>query len=187
MIYNECFVIFEATTPSQLNGTPPTETKQQKTRKRTADSNAHFKEEPAKRQRTVVEKEPPKERKLLVKHDPTKTVFVSNLAPFVTEEILSKTFPTALQVDLVTDRKGVSRCYAYVQFPDEKGVAPALERDRELLKGRPMFVSKCKGENKEENQSFKYSTDVEKNKLFVRGLPLNYTKKQVCVFLFLEP
>lgn len=121
-----------------------------------------------------------KERKLQVKHDPTRTVFVSNLAHSVTEETLQSAFPNANQVDLVTDRKGASRCFGYVQFADKAEVALALQRDREPLNGRPMFISRCK-ENRDENQqqSFKYSTQVEKNKLFVRGLPLTYTKQQV--------
>lgn len=77
-------------------------------------------------------------------------------------------------------RKGISKRYAYVQLPSEEDVKVALKRDREILKFRPMFISKCRASNEEEKQPiFKYTTSVEPNKLFVKGLPVRYTKEDV--------
>lgn len=119
-------------------------------------------------------------RKIKPKHEPHKTVFISNLSPFATEKDLQAAFPNAEFVDLVLGRKGVSKRFAYVQLPNEEDVAVALTRDRELLKGRPMFISKCRASHEEEKQSvFKYTTGVEPNKLFVKGLPVRYTKEDV--------
>lgn len=130
----------------------------------------------AKRQKT----EDRKPKKIRPKHEPSKTVFISNLSPNVTEEDLEGAFPNAQFVNLVLDRKGVSKRYAYVQLPSEEDVKTALSRDRELLKNRPMFISKCKASTDEEKQHvFKYATSVEPNKLFVRGLPIKYTKEDV--------
>lgn len=77
-------------------------------------------------------------------------------------------------------RKGVSKRYAYVQLPTEDDVKVALNRDREPLKFRPMFISKCRASPEEDKQPvFKYDTSVEPNKLFVKGLPVRYTKQDV--------
>lgn len=119
-------------------------------------------------------------RKIKPKHEPNRTVFVSNLSPTVTEEDLKGAFPNADFVNLVLGRKGVSRRYAYVQLPTEEDVKVALNRDREPLKFRPMFISKCRALPEEDKQPvFKYDTSVEPNKLFVKGLPVRYTKQDV--------
>lgn len=132
---------------------------------------------------TTVKRQKPEElkpKKTHPKHEPSKTVFVSNLSPMVTEEDLQKSFPNAVLINLVLDRKGNSKRYAYVQLPSEDDAKTALGRDREILKNRPMFISKCKESNEEEKQhAFKYATGVEPNKLFVRGLPIKYSKEDV--------
>lgn len=46
----------------------------------------------------------------------------------------------------------------------------ALKKDREQIDGRPIFVSKCDPDKHTRQHSFKYSTSVEKNKLFVKGI-----------------
>lgn len=51
----------------------------------------------------------------------------------------------------------------------------ALTRDREPLKGRPMFISRCKTQSSSNQPAFKYSTETEPNKLFIKGLPLKTT------------
>ena len=45
----------------------------------------------------------------------------------------------------------------------------ALKKDREPIDGRPIFVSKCDPDRDTRQHGFKYSTALEKNKLFVKG------------------
>lgn len=104
--------------------------------------------------------------------DPNLTVFVSNLAYDVNETHLKKFFPKATNVFKPPDKKkGVSRCFAYVTFATPEEVATALARDRERLDDRPVFISECKSDRTQRQPQFKYATNAEKNKLFVRGLP----------------
>ena len=42
--------------------------------------------------------------------------------------------------------------------------------DNEKIDNRPMFVSVCDPDKKSKGHQFKYSTTMEKNKLFVKGL-----------------
>lgn len=46
----------------------------------------------------------------------------------------------------------------------------AIEMDRRVLNGRPVFISKCERDKTNREKLFKYSTDVEPNKIFIRGL-----------------
>lgn len=55
----------------------------------------------------------------------------------------------------------------------------ALARDRAPIDGRPVFISELKPERDERKPVFKYSTSTESNKLFVKGLPPDKTKKDV--------
>lgn len=55
----------------------------------------------------------------------------------------------------------------------------ALARDREPLDGRPVFISEIKRDVAEKKPVFKYATNEEKNKLFVRGLPIKKTKEEI--------
>lgn len=50
----------------------------------------------------------------------------------------------------------------------------ALKKDREPIDGRPIFVSKCDPDKHTRQHSFKYSTTLEKNKLFVKGMFVNF-------------
>ena len=49
----------------------------------------------------------------------------------------------------------------------------ALKRDREVLDGRPMFISRCDPDKHSRQPGFKYRTSMEKNKLFVKGEMVN--------------
>lgn len=51
----------------------------------------------------------------------------------------------------------------------------ALGKDRKPLEGRPAFVSKCDPDKSTRQKQFKYPTKLEKNKLFVKGLPFSLT------------
>lgn len=84
------------------------------------------------------------------------------------------------QVRLVKHWSGKTRGYGYVDFDNQTNAINALKLDRTPINGRPMFVSPC--EDKTLNfgkQSFKYATNLEKNKLFIANLPFSYTKEQL--------
>ncbi|KAK2145986.1 hypothetical protein LSH36_641g00030 [Paralvinella palmiformis] len=107
------------------------------------------------------------------------TVFVSNLDYQITEEKLKDVFSEVgemKQVRLVTNFKGLSKGYAYVEFIDEFLAAKALDWDRKEIDGRPMFVSPFE-EKGNKTKKFKYSTGLEKNKLFIKGLPFTMSKE----------
>ncbi|XP_045461215.1 squamous cell carcinoma antigen recognized by T-cells 3 [Harmonia axyridis] len=119
------------------------------------------------------------ETKQPIEKDPKKTVFVSNIDPKEKETSLRNMFPNAVNIELCRDRKGNSKCFGYIQFSIEEEVMTALARDREPLDGRPLFISHCKPDKNERKTVFKYSTELEKTKLFVRGLPKTLTKDGV--------
>ncbi|CAG9862009.1 unnamed protein product [Phyllotreta striolata] len=114
-----------------------------------------------------------------IEKDPKCTVFVSNLHPKVTEPQLKQLFPNALLVSLVVDKKGKSRCFGYIHFSKEEEALTALARDRTPIDGRPVFISELKSDKLETKKEFKYSTNTEENKLFVKGLPVTKTKEDV--------
>lgn len=60
-------------------------------------------------------------------------------------------------------------------FNLQKEAQAALKKDRELIGSRPMFVSKCDPDKETRGSGFKYSSNMEKNKLFIRGLPFTTT------------
>ncbi|KAM4808535.1 squamous cell carcinoma antigen recognized by T-cells 3 isoform 1-T1 [Rhinophrynus dorsalis] len=121
-------------------------------------------------------------------HDQNKdsiTVFVSNL-PFSMsdpEQQLRKVFSSCgeiSQVRVIYNNKGTFRGYCYVEFTQEKSALDALKLDRQEVNGRPMFVSPCVDKNKNPDfKVFKYSTALEKHKLFVSGLPYSLTKEEL--------
>lgn len=45
----------------------------------------------------------------------------------------------------------------------------ALKKDRELVNNRPMFVSKCEPDKQTRASGLRFATNLEKNKLFVKG------------------
>lgn len=121
-------------------------------------------------------------------HNPNKdsvTVFVSNLPYSLSdpEQQLRKIFSNCgeiSQVRVVYTNKGTFRGYCYVEFNEEKSALDALKMDRHEVKGRPMFVSPCVDKNKHpEFKVFKYSSVLEKHKLFVSGLPFTSTREEV--------
>ncbi|KAM5191246.1 squamous cell carcinoma antigen recognized by T-cells 3 [Mantella aurantiaca] len=123
-----------------------------------------------------------------VLHDINKdniTVFVSNLSFSMSdpEVQLRKVFSGCgeiSEVRVVYNNKGTFRGYCYVQFTDEKSTLDALKLDRQEVNGRPMFVSPCMDKNKNQDfKVFKYSTSLEKHKLFVSGIPFSCTKEEL--------
>ncbi|XP_018416410.1 PREDICTED: squamous cell carcinoma antigen recognized by T-cells 3 isoform X2 [Nanorana parkeri] len=113
------------------------------------------------------------------------TVFVSNLSFNMPdpEKKLRKVFSACgeiTDVRVVYNIKGTFRGYCYVEFTNEKNALDALKLDRQEINGRPMFVSPCVDKNKQPDfKVFRYSTSLEKHKLFVSGLPFACTKEEV--------
>lgn len=123
-----------------------------------------------------------------VAHDSSKdsvTVFVSNL-PYSMDEPEVKLRPLfeacgeVVQIRPVFSNRGDFRGYCYVEFKEEKSARQALELDRKNVEGRPMFVSPCVDKSKNPDfKVFRYSTTLEKHKLFISGLPFSCTKEEL--------
>ncbi|CAL1544489.1 unnamed protein product [Lymnaea stagnalis] len=121
-----------------------------------------------------------------VRHDPSKdnvTAFISNLDFSLEEERLKEVFQKCgeiVNIRLVRNYKGKSKGFGYVEFTDSNAVLQALKLDREFVDGRPMFVSRCEDRTvAKQPPQFKFPTQLEKNKLFVKGLPFTVTKEDV--------
>ena len=109
------------------------------------------------------------------------TVFISNLDYTATEEEVRNALQAAGAITLfkmIRDYKGRSKGYCYVQLSSAEAVEKALQLDRTPIRGRPMFVSRC-DPNRTRGSGFKYSCSLEKNKLFVKGLPVTTTKEEL--------
>nr|XP_045221805.1 squamous cell carcinoma antigen recognized by T-cells 3 isoform X3 [Macaca fascicularis] len=123
-----------------------------------------------------------------VLHDSSKdsiTVFVSNL-PYSMQEPDVKLRPLfeacgeVVQIRPIFSNRGDFRGYCYVEFKEEKSALQALEMDRKSVEGRPMFVSPCVDKSKNPDfKVFRYSTSLEKHKLFISGLPFSCTKEEL--------
>ncbi|XP_004843681.3 squamous cell carcinoma antigen recognized by T-cells 3 isoform X1 [Heterocephalus glaber] len=123
-----------------------------------------------------------------VPHDSSKdsiTVFVSNLPysmvePEVKLRPLFEACGEVAEIRPIFSNRGDFRGYCYVQFKDEKSALQALELDRKSVEGRPMFVSPCVDKSKNPDfKVFRYSTALEKHKLFISGLPFSCTKEEL--------
>ncbi|XP_074494100.1 squamous cell carcinoma antigen recognized by T-cells 3 [Sebastes fasciatus] len=113
------------------------------------------------------------------------SVFISNLAYTLEEpeaklRTLFETCGPIEQVRPVFSNKGTFKGYCYVQFESTVSVAEALKLDRREVEGRPMFVSPCVDKNKNPDfKIFKYNTTIEKQKIFISGLPFSCNKEQL--------
>lgn len=47
--------------------------------------------------------------------------------------------------------------------------------DRRMLAGRPVFISRCQRDKTDREPGFKYSTTLEPNKIFVKGVSFDAT------------
>ncbi|KAK3748519.1 hypothetical protein RRG08_008680 [Elysia crispata] len=118
-----------------------------------------------------------------VQHDSSKdnvTVFISNLDFTLPEERLREVFEKCGRISnirLVKNYKGKSKGFGYVEFTECNAVLKALKLDREFVDGRPMFVSRCEDRSIVKSApQFKYANKMEKNKLFIKGLPFTITR-----------
>lgn len=116
-----------------------------------------------------------------VQHDPTKdeiTIFISNLDYTITEEQLEAILKDKgdlqiKEIRLVKKPNGTNKGYAYIELTDTEQVQKALKMDRTPLSGRPMYISSCHGNKEQRKHGFRYSEELEKNKLFIKGLPFD--------------
>ncbi|XP_018494202.1 squamous cell carcinoma antigen recognized by T-cells 3 [Galendromus occidentalis] len=105
------------------------------------------------------------------------TVFLSNLAYEVEEEKIREVFKDVGRIEelrLVRDYKHRCKGFGYLVFDDLNSVQSALKKDRAPIDGRPVFVSRCN-----ERKQFEFSLGLEKNKLFVKNVPLDATKEEL--------
>uniref|UniRef100_A0A336LAX3 CSON007542 protein n=1 Tax=Culicoides sonorensis TaxID=179676 RepID=A0A336LAX3_CULSO len=108
------------------------------------------------------------------------TVFFSNLNYDITEDKIKENFPelTIKSVNLIKNVTGKTRGFGYIELESEVDVQKALGLDRKEIDGRPVYISKIL-RDKSERQKFKYATELEPNKLFVRGLPFEMSQDDV--------
>ncbi|XP_076281936.1 spliceosome associated factor 3, U4/U6 recycling protein [Lasioglossum baleicum] len=110
------------------------------------------------------------------------TVFISNLDYTATEQEVRDALEPAGPITafkMIRDYKERSKGYCYVQLSSTEAVEQALKLDRTPIRERPMFVSRCDPNKTTRTSVFKYSSSLEKNKLFVKGLPLTMTKGEL--------
>jgi RNA recognition motif-containing protein len=105
------------------------------------------------------------------------TVFVSNLEFKVDEKKLEDIFSQfgeIKEVRLVRNFKGLSKGYAYIEFTTIESVKKALKSDRMKIEDRPTFISEL-----DKRTKFKYPSEIEKNKLFVKNLAPEVTESDL--------
>lgn len=109
------------------------------------------------------------------------TIFISNLSYDLDETKLAAVFeksPGFKEIRLVRGWNGISKGYGYVDFDSVENATEALKLDRSLIDTRPLFVSKNTDKSQEvgTESKLKYATNLEKNKLFISGLPFTMNK-----------
>ena len=89
--------------------------------------------------------------------------------------------PGFKEIRLVKHWSGKSKGYGYVDFETVEQATHALSFDRTLIDGRPLFVSKNEDKSLDfgQNNKLKYAVNLEKNKLFVSGLPFTIESKDL--------
>lgn len=70
----------------------------------------------------------------------------------------------------VRNIKGGGKCGIFTFDLSQEAVEEALKLDRTVIRGRPMFISRCDPNKSTRSSGFKYRSTIEKNKLFVKGM-----------------
>ena len=144
-------------------------------KKRTVEPPPGFAEpNPKKAKMEDYESQPEEEQRRL------RTVFLNNLAYSVNEEQIREFLGTSgaiLDVRLPLKPSGEFKGYGYVEFEKFEDAQAAVERDNELLCGRPVYISECNKEK--QGPVFKYEKGLEKNKLFVSCLDPAVTREDL--------
>ncbi|KAJ8711281.1 hypothetical protein PYW07_008523 [Mythimna separata] len=113
------------------------------------------------------------------------TLFISNLEFKVDEQSLRDKLSQYGDIISLRVRKGIKAfggSICYCQYKTPEAVDEALKHDRMPLDGRPMFLSRYSA--KKSKPTFKYSTEAEKNKLFVKNLPFAHCTKDALAEVF---
>ncbi|XP_061387180.1 squamous cell carcinoma antigen recognized by T-cells 3 [Musca vetustissima] len=107
-------------------------------------------------------------------------IFLSNLDYNLTEDEIREELPelNIVDIELIRSGNGRSRGFGYAVLPSEAEVEKALSLDRKDVRGRPVFISSVL-RDKEQRQKFKYSAEMEPQKLFVKSLPNDANQKEV--------
>ncbi|CAK1541645.1 unnamed protein product [Leptosia nina] len=113
------------------------------------------------------------------------TLFVSNLDFKVDEDSVREKLSEWGKVVSMRVKSGVkafggSICYCQYETPES--VDEAIKHDRTPLNGRPMFLSRYS--MKKGTPTFKYPTEVERNKLFVKNLPFSHCTREALADIF---
>ncbi|MFH4982198.1 hypothetical protein AB6A40_008907 [Gnathostoma spinigerum] len=113
-------------------------------------------------------------------NDHSMTVFVSNLDFKAPKEALQELFPDAKEIRLAS-RAGsqLHRGFGYIDFNSPEEAEAALLKDRQLIGGRPVFVSAYEEHQKGTHSSFRYATGLEKCKVFVNNVHYDASAEQV--------
>ena len=126
------------------------------------------------------------------------SVFLSNLSFKVTEDDIRSFFLSCGKItglSLAKNAAGKSKGFGNVIFQSESSVLEAMNLNREMLCGRPVFVSRFKPSknNSSDKQNdgdmlsttdspdskLVYSTGLEKHKLFISGLSTSTTREKL--------
>ena len=110
------------------------------------------------------------------------TIFVSNLSYSATEDDLNNTFKQVgdiVDIRLVKSVNNKSRGFGYIEFHTREEALAALEMDRVPVLERPCYVSECKERGAGSKAEFKFSTRLEKHKLFVNNLPYSVSEAEL--------
>ncbi|CAP26297.2 Protein CBG06075 [Caenorhabditis briggsae] len=122
-----------------------------------------------------------------------RTIFVSNLDFTTTEDDIRQAIQgvTSIRFARKAHTDETHRGFAYVVMENEEKTRIALQKDRVSVKGRPMFVSEIVKESKriflfqisandpEKRVGFKFSTGLEKAKIFVRNVHFQATDEEL--------
>eukprot|EP00112_Aurelia_sp_Birch-Aquarium-sp1_P005065 Seg1574.20 transcript_id=Seg1574.20/GoldUCD/mRNA.D3Y31 product="Squamous cell carcinoma antigen recognized by T-cells 3" protein_id=Seg1574.20/GoldUCD/D3Y31 len=110
------------------------------------------------------------------------TVFLSNLLFNTTDEDIKKKFNDCGEIKdvrIAHNQLGRSKGFAYLEFTDQKATEKALQLDRALLNGRPVFVSPCLDKSKDQQPKFRYSMSLDKNTVYVTNIPFELKKEDL--------
>ncbi|XP_073833866.1 RNA-binding protein 4F isoform X2 [Musca autumnalis] len=107
-------------------------------------------------------------------------IFLSNLDYNLSEDEIRGELPelNIVDIELIRSGNGRSRGFGYAVLPSEAEVVKALSMDRKDVRGRPVFISSVL-RDKEQRQKFKYSAEMEPQKLFVKSLPQDANQNEV--------
>ncbi|XP_011290668.1 squamous cell carcinoma antigen recognized by T-cells 3 isoform X2 [Musca domestica] len=107
-------------------------------------------------------------------------IFLSNLDYNLTEDEIREELSelNIVDIELIRSGNGRSRGFGYAVLPTEADVEKALSLDRKDVRGRPVFISSVL-RDKEQRQKFKYSAEMEPQKLFVKSLPNDANQSEV--------